>query len=119
MGERGMFWIKALISGLLIAAASEMARKSPAIGGLIGSLPLVSLLAMVWLWKGGSTPGHLTAYSSATFWFVLPSLPAFLLMPALLGRGWSFWPTLAAGAALTIGLYLATMWMLPRIGITL
>lgn len=112
-----MFWIKAIISGLLIAAAAEVARKSPAIGGLVGSLPLVSLLAMVWLWKGGATPENLSTYSTATFWFVLPSLPAFLLMPVLLGHGWSFWATLAAGAALTILLYLATMWMLPRIGI--
>lgn len=114
-----MFWIKAVISGLLIAAASEAARKNPAIGGLIGSLPLVSLLAMVWLWKGGATPADLATYSRATFWFVLPSLPAFLLMPVLIRHGWTFWPTLAAGAAFTILLYLATMWMLPRIGIDL
>lgn len=114
-----MFWIKVVVSGLLIAAASETARRSPGLGGLVGSLPLVSLIAMVWLWRGGATTAELSTYSTATFWFVLPSLPAFLLMPALLGRGVGFWPTLAAGALLTVFLYLGLLWLLPRIGISL
>ncbi|MGL6042425.1 MAG: DUF3147 family protein [Sandaracinobacteroides sp.] len=114
-----MFWVKAMISGLLIAAASELGRRNAAFGGLVGSLPLVSLLAMIWLWRGGSSTQHLASYSFATFWFVLPSLPMFLLMPALFRMGWSFWPTILAGAALTVALYLATLWLLPRFGVNL
>lgn len=114
-----MFWIKAIVSGVLIAGASEMGRRSPALGGLIGALPLVSLLAMIWMWRGGASTQDLATYSTATFWFVLPSLPAFLLMPALFARGWSFWPTLAAGAAVTILLLRLTLWLLPRLGVSI
>ena len=42
---------KALLSGAIIAAASEVAKRSPAFGAVILSLPLVSLLAFVWLWR--------------------------------------------------------------------
>jgi succinate-acetate transporter protein len=114
-----MFWLKAIISGLLVAGASDVGRRNATLGGLIGSLPLVSILAMIWMWRGGSTTAHLAAYSFATFWFVLPSLPMFLLMAALFRAGWGFWPTLTAGCTLTIALYLLTMWGLPKLGVTL
>ena len=67
-----MFWLKALVSGLLIAGASEAARRNPTLGGLIGALPLVSVLAMIWLWRGGADVAQVASYSRATFWFVLP-----------------------------------------------
>ena len=114
-----MFWLKALVSGLLIAAASEAARRNPTLGGLIGALPLVSVLAMIWLWRGGADVAQVASYSRATFWFVLPSLPMFLVIPALLKAGWGFWPALVAGCAVTLGLYAVTMWVLPRVGVVL
>jgi hypothetical protein len=111
--------IKALISGVLIAAVSEVAKRHPGFGGLIASLPLVSVLAMIWLWRDTHDPVRLAAQATGTFWFVLPSLPMFLLIPALLRRGVAFWPALAAGCLLTMGLYLATIWIGPRLGLRL
>jgi len=61
----------------------------------------------------------MAAHVEATFWFVLPSLPMFLLMPWLLRSGMSFWATLAIGCALTILLYLGMTWLGPRIGLRL
>jgi hypothetical protein len=55
----------------------------------------------------------------ATFWFVLPSLPMFLLIPALLRRGLAFWPALGAGCVLTMALYSAMVWIGPRLGLKL
>lgn len=55
----------------------------------------------------------------ATFWYVLPSLPMFLLMPAMLRAGAPFWLSLSAGCALTIALYVAMTWLAPRIAIQL
>lgn len=112
-----MFWLKALVSGLLIAAASEVARRYPTIGAMIGALPLVAILAMIWMWRGGADDAAIAGYSRATFWFVLPSLPMFLVMPMLLRSGFGFWPSILAGCALTIGLYGLTIWLLPRLGI--
>lgn len=110
---------KAAISGLLIAVASEVARRWPGWGALIVSLPLVSILAMLWLWRDTHDPVRMASHVEATFWFVLPSLPMFLLVPAMLRQGWSFWAALAAGCALTIALYLLTAWIGPRFGLRL
>jgi hypothetical protein len=111
--------VKALLSGAIVAAVSEIARRSPGFGALVVSLPLVSVLAMIWLWRDTHDPARLAAHAGATFWFVLPSLPMFLLVPMLLRHNWSFWPALAAGCALTVGLYLAMTWLGPRVGLRL
>src|SRR5688572_20546964 len=110
---------KAALSGILIAAASEVARRWPGWGALIVSLPLVSILAMLWLWRDTHDPQRMAAHVEATFWFVIPSLPMFLLIPALLRQGYGFWLALAAGCALTIALYLGMTWIAPRAGIRL
>jgi hypothetical protein len=111
--------VKALISGAIVAAVSEIAKRYPGFGGLVASLPLVSVLGMMWLWRDTHDPQRMAAHATGTFWFVLPSLPMFLVIPALLRRGVGFWPTLAAGCALTTALYLAVVWIGPRLGLRL
>lgn len=111
--------LKAIVSGILIAAASEVAKRYPGFGALIASLPLVSVLGMMWLWRDRPDPANIAAHAQATFWYVLPSLPMFLLIPWLLRHGVGFWPALGLGCALTIGLYLALTALAPRIGIVL
>ncbi|MFC3068335.1 DUF3147 family protein [Phenylobacterium soli] len=111
--------IKAGISGVIIAVVSEVAKRSPGFGALIASLPLVSVLGMMWLWRDTSDPERLAAHAGATFWYVLPSLPMFLAIPAMLRRGMPFWPALGLGCLLTIGLYLAMTWAGPRFGLKL
>ena len=110
---------KAALSGVLIAAASEVARRWPGWGALIVSLPLVSILAMLWLWRDTRDPNRLAAHSEATFRVVLPRLPMVLVIPLLLRQGWSFWAALAAGCALTIALYLGVIQIGPRLGLKL
>ena len=110
---------KAAISGIIVAAASEPARRSPALGALIVSLPLTSLLALVWLWHDAGDSERVAALAQSTFWYVLPTLPMFLLMPLLLRHGAGFWVTLAAGCALTVALYLVTVWILAKFGVAL
>ena len=82
--------IKALISGILIAAASELAKRNPALGALVVSLPLVSILVMIWLWRDTGDAARIIDHSYATFWLVLPSLPMFLTLPLLMTRGVTF-----------------------------
>ena len=111
--------LKAAISGVIIAAVSEVAKRSPGLGGLIASLPLVSVLGMIWLWRDSHDAERMATHAGATFWYVLPSLPMFLLIPALLRRGLPFWAALGTGCALTMGLYAAMIWLGPRFGLKL
>jgi len=110
---------KAALSGVIIAIASEVARRWPGWGALIVSLPLVSVLAMIWLWRDTQDPVRLAAHAEATFWFVLPTLPMFLLIPLMLRQGFSFWSALAAGCALTVVLYLGMTTLGPKWGLRL
>ena len=111
--------LKAALSGMIIAIVSEVARRAPGLGALIASLPLISVLGMIWLWRDTQDVARMAEHSAATFWFVLPSLPMFLVIPLLLQRGVGFWPALAIGSALTVTLYLAMVWTLGQFGVKL
>lgn len=111
--------IKALVSGIIVMAVSEIARRSPSFGALVVSLPLVSLLAILWLWRDTGDGERIAAHAEATFWYVLPSLPMFLALPWLLRHGVGFWWALAAACALTVVLYFLTVLVAARFGVRL
>ncbi|MGQ7829992.1 DUF3147 family protein [Altererythrobacter sp. Z27] len=111
------FVAKALLAGVMIAAIAEVGRRLPTMAALIASLPLVSILGMIFLWHARPDAENMAVHAQSTFWFVLPSLPMFLLIPMMLRQGFSFWVALAAGCALTLVLYLAMVQFGPRIGI--
>jgi hypothetical protein len=111
--------LKAAVSGFIIAVVSEVAQRLPALGALIASLPLVSVLAMIWLYADTRDIETLAQHSSATFWFVLPSLPMFLVLPVLLRDGMPFAVAMGLSCALTVVLYLLMVWGLKQFGITL
>lgn len=111
--------LKAGLSGILIAVVSEVAKRYPGFGALIASLPLVSVLGMIWLWHDRPDAANMAAHAEATFWFVLPSLPMFLVIPVLMRHGVGFWVALGAGCVLTIALYALTTWAGPKFGLRL
>jgi hypothetical protein len=113
------FALKAILSGLLIAAISEIARRSPAVAALVASLPLVSILGMIWLWRDTRDLPRIASHAEATFWYVLPSLPMFLLVPWLIRQGTGFWLALSLGCGVTIALYLLLAWLGPRFNLPL
>ncbi len=113
------FVLKAAISGVIIAIIAEIARRSPAFAALVASLPLVSVLGMIWMWGDGLGNARIAAHAEATFWYVLPSLPMFLLLPLLLRSGFGFWISLFAGIVTTILLYFLMLWLAPRFGLKL
>lgn len=108
---------KALLAGAMIAAISELGRRLPATAAIVASLPLVSVLGMIFLWHARPDAENMAVHAQATFWYVLPSLPMFLIIPVLLRSGVNFWLALAAGCALTVALYLAMMAIGPRLGL--
>ncbi|HEY8605253.1 DUF3147 family protein [Tsuneonella suprasediminis] len=110
---------KAILAGAMIAAISEIGRRLPATAAIVASLPLVSVLGMIFLWHVRPDAENMAIHSQATFWYVLPSLPMFLLIPALLRNGVHFWLALLAGCVLTVVLYLAMMHVGSRFGLRL
>ena len=76
--------IKALVSGAIIVAVSEVAKRNNTAASIIHSLPLVSLFALVWLYSDTRDTALVARHMGGTFWFVLPTLPMFLAVPWML-----------------------------------
>lgn len=102
-----MFLLKTLISALLIAAASEAAKRSAVLGALIASLPLTSVLAMAWIYRESRDTAAVASFSTSVFWAVLFSLPMFLVLAWLLRRGMTFVPALAVSSLVALAGYSA------------
>lgn len=113
------FVVRAILSGLIVALIAMVARRNPAAGALIASLPIISLLSMIWLWRDTGDAARLADHAEATFYYVVPSLPMFLLIPWMLRHGSNFWIAIAAGCAVTILLYLVTIVIAARFGVRL
>jgi len=111
--------LKFAISAALIVGVSEVAKRSSFFGGLLGSLPLVSLLAMIWLYRDTRDAQKVAALSTSIFWLVLPSLTLFLALPALLKRGVNFYPALAVSAVVMLACYGAMVFALGKFGVKL
>ena len=113
------FITRALLSGIIVAAIALLAKRSPAMGGLLASIPLVSTLGMIWLWRDTKDSELVADYVGSAFWYFLPSMPMFLIIPALLRHGVNFWVSLGIGCVVTILLYLITISIAARFGVRL
>jgi hypothetical protein len=100
----GWWVVKTLLTAALIVAISDVARRHERLGGALAALPLVTLLALVWMHLERVPEPKLAAHAWYTFWYVLPTLPMFLAFPALLRR-FGFWPALTLCILGTAGLF--------------
>ncbi len=112
----GFALFKALLSGLIVSAVSEVTKRSAALGALVASLPIISVLAMIWIWVETKDTERIAAHAEATFWMVLPSLPMFLVLPILLRSNVPFYAALSLCCALTTGLYFVMVWLMKKFG---
>jgi len=116
-----MVWYitKIIVSAGLIVLISEVSKKLPLLGSLIASLPLVSVLGMIWIYGETKDVVRIADHAEGTFWYVLPSLPMFLLMPWMLRKGVSFSAALTSGIVLTGLLYFIMTKVLAKFGMNL
>ena len=112
-----LFILKAVISGLLVATISTVAQRWPGWGGLLASLPLVSLLSILWLYGETRDTEKVAALAMGAFWFFLPSVPMFLIIPAMLRRGQPFGLTMLVAIGTTLALYAGWARLAPKLGI--
>ncbi len=115
-----MGWLltKYLVTAAVVVAVSEIAKRSDKLGALIASLPLVTVLALLWLHVEGQPQAKLANHAWYTFWYVVPTLPMFLAFPFLLPR-LGFWPSLAICIVLTGACFAAFALALRPFGIDL
>ncbi len=115
-----MLWLafKYLITAALVVAVSELAKRSDRLGALLAALPLVTTLTLIWLHVEDQPRSTIANHAWFTFWYVLPTLPMFLLFPFLLGR-LGFWGALGASAAVTVASFGMTVLVLRRFGVEL
>jgi hypothetical protein len=113
------YLLKLFFSAGVIVAVTEIAKRNNAAASIIHSLPMTSLVAFVWLYAETKDSALIGRHAFGTFWFVIPTLPMFLIMPWLIKKMGGFWPALSAGVALTIALYFLTMALLKKAGVEL
>ena len=111
--------IKVLVTAVLVVAISEVAKRSTVFGGILASLPLTSLLAFIWLYGETGDTAKVASLSYSVFWYVLPSLVLFIVLPLLLARGFDFWLSLLIACAVTFGAYALMASLLTRFGVAL
>ena len=116
-----MAWyiVKIIITALIIVLVSEISKRLPLLGSLIASLPLISVLGMVWIFQETKDSQKLISHAEGTFWYVLPSLPMFLVMPWMMKKGISFYLSLGTGILLTVILYVIMTKLLSRFGLNI
>jgi len=115
-----MGWLiaKYLLTAAVVVLVSEAAKRSDRLGGFLAALPLITVLAMIWLYVERQPLEKIANHAWYTFWYVLPTLPMFLLFPRLLAR-LGFWPALLAGALLTVACFGLLALLLRRFGVQL
>jgi hypothetical protein len=113
------YLLKIAVTSLLIVAISEIAKRSSLIGAILASVPLVSVLAMIWLYIDTKDISKVSALASSVFWFVLPSLVLFLALPQLLKHGLNFYLSLGISVVITVASYYLMASVLNHYGIKL
>lgn len=111
--------VKLFVTAAIIVIVNKVQLFNDRLSALLIALPFTSIIAMVWMHHAKQSPERLANHAEGTFWFVLPTLPMFLIMPWMLRNGWGFWATLAANCLLTIGFFWVTVFVLRRFGIDL
>lgn len=111
-------YLKYAITAALVVLVAEVAERTGYLGGLIASLPLVSYLAMIWMYVENRDKAAVGVFSTGVFWFVLPTLPFFLLLPWLL-KHLPFAAALAIATVALFACYGTTIWLLAKNGIKL
>ncbi|MDP6333955.1 MAG: DUF3147 family protein [Candidatus Poseidoniaceae archaeon] len=97
---------KGLFSGAIIVTASEIAKKSTIYGAIIISIPLASIMSMIWLYNDSKDASKVADYADSILWLVIPSLLLFIITPYLLRKDWSFEAAMGVGILATIIAYL-------------
>lgn len=99
------YLIKIAITSLLVVVISEIAKRSTLVGALVASVPIISVLAMTWLYIDTKDVSKVSTLASSVFWLVLPSLALFVVLPLLLKQGLNFYLSMGIAIVVTVACY--------------
>ena len=115
-----MVWLqlvgKGVLSGAIVVGASELAKKTTLLGALVISIPITSIMAMIWLYRDTGDVEKIASFSESVLWLVLPSLVLFIILPILLRQGWGFTSALSVGIVGTVLAYGIGLWAASSFG---
>jgi len=111
--------VKVAISALLIVAIAEISKRSSFFAALLASVPLVSVLAMIWLYFDTRDAAKVAALAGGIFWLVLPSLALFIALPLMLKQGLNFYLSMGLSILITVACYWLMLALLDHVGIEL
>ncbi len=112
----GYLVFKYALTAAVIVVASEVAKRSDKLGALILALPLMTVMTMFWLFAENQSNEKIANHAWYTFWYVIPTLPMFLLFPWLMSR-FGFWVAMGASIAVTAICFFAFAALLKRFGV--
>lgn len=115
-----MAWIitKYFLTAAVVVLVSEVAKRSDKLGGFVAALPLVTFLALIWLYLENQPHEKIANHAWYTFWYVVPTLPMFIAFPWLFSRI-GFWPTLLSCVAITVVCFALFALVMRRFGVEL
>ena len=108
--------IKILISSGIILLVSEIAKKDNLFGSLIASIPLVSVLSMIWLYVDTNDINKVKALANGILWMIIPSMSLFIVLPILINYGIQFYLSLTVSILVTMVCYLLTISLMNYFG---
>ena len=109
--------LKIVITTVLIVIISEIAKRSTLMGGVLASVPLISVLAIIWLYVDTKNTVLISEFSMSIFWLVIPSLAFFIVLPFLLHKELHFYISLSLAIITTIACYYLMIIALHKFGI--
>ncbi|MDD4854544.1 MAG: DUF3147 family protein [Sulfuricurvum sp.] len=115
----GYYLAKLIITTLLVVLIAEISKRSSLIGSILASIPLMSVLAMTWLYIDTGDNEKVLELSTSIFWLVIPSLTLFISLPLLIKKGFGFYSSMAISIASTIIAYYLMILILGKFGIKL
>lgn len=114
----GLDYHQYFLTAGIVVLVSELAKRSDKLGGVVSALPLVTILALIWLYVENQSQEKIANHAWYTFWYVVPTLPMFLAFPLLLPKI-GFWPILLACMLITVVCFGLLAVTVRRLGIDL
>ena len=111
--------MKAAVSGLVVAIAREVSRRSSVLAAVRISLPLTSILSAIWLYRDTHDTAQVASLSWSILWVIFPSLVFFVALPVALRNGIGFWTAPPLACAATGVAYAVWIWGARQAGFEL